>query len=83
MIGRIMEKILLIGLVIILKNGLLKVMIIVCYFLYKYKNRIGYFDYFGCIFFSGVIDNQIYFFNNDDIEKVWFIGYIDENELKV
>lgn len=22
------------------------------------------------------------FFNNDDIEKVWFTGYIDENELK-
>ncbi|HEO7303342.1 TPA: DUF4176 domain-containing protein, partial [Streptococcus agalactiae] len=27
-------------------------------------------------------DNQTYFFNNDDIEKVWFTGYIDENELK-
>ncbi|HEO1316859.1 TPA: DUF4176 domain-containing protein [Streptococcus agalactiae] len=77
-----MEKILPIGSVITLKNGSLKVMIIARYPLYKYKNRIGYFDYSGCIFPSGVTDNQTYFFNNDDIEKVWFTGYIDENELK-
>lgn len=58
-----MEKILPIGSVITLKNGSLKVMIIARYPLYKYKNRIGYFDYSGCIFPSGVTDNQTYFFN--------------------
>ncbi|HEO6382889.1 TPA: DUF4176 domain-containing protein, partial [Streptococcus agalactiae] len=56
-----MEKILPIGSVITLKNGSLKVMIIARYPLYKYKNRIGYFDYSGCIFPSGVTDNQTYF----------------------
>ncbi|MGK0719946.1 DUF4176 domain-containing protein [Streptococcus uberis] len=77
-----MENILPIGTVVTLKNGSLKVMITARYPLYNYKNRIGYFDYSGCVFPSGVTDNQTYFFNTDDIEKVWFTGYIDENELK-
>lgn len=78
-----MEKILPIGSVITLKNGSLKVMIIARYPLYKYKNRIGYFDYSGCIFPSGVTDNQTYFFNNDDIDEVIFEGYHDEEEERV
>ncbi|MCK1192945.1 DUF4176 domain-containing protein [Streptococcus uberis] len=74
-----MENILPIGTVVTLKNGSLKVMIIARYPLYNYNNRIGYFDYSGCVFPSGVTDNQTYFFNTVDIEKVWFTGFNNFN----
>lgn len=28
-------------------------------------------------------DNQACFFNQEDIEKIWFEGYIDESEEKM
>lgn len=44
---------------------------------------IGYLDYSGCVYSFGMTDSQAFFFNQEDIEKVWFEGYIDESEEKM
>jgi len=75
-----MTELLPIGSVVQLKNGQVKIMIINRYPLYDNKGEIGYLDYSGCVYPFGMTDNQACFFNNEDIEKVWFEGYIDESE---
>ena len=40
------------------------------------------FDYAACIYPEGLIDaDEIYYFNNDDIEKVYFVGYQDGQQM--
>ncbi|MGT2867003.1 DUF4176 domain-containing protein [Streptococcus fryi] len=69
-----------IGSVVQLTNGQAKLMIINRFPLYNNNGEIGYFDYSACLYPSGVIDNQSFFFNQEDITKVWFEGYVDETE---
>ena len=75
-----MNDILPIGSVVQLKNGEVKLMIINRFPLFNKEGTIGYFDYSACIFPIGNVDNQVYFFNTEDIDIVWFKGYVDERE---
>lgn len=75
-----MERILPIGSVIKLKRGDQKLMIISRTPLYNNQGTIGYFDYSGCIYPVGQIEQQMYFFNEEDIEEIYFEGYRDESE---
>ncbi len=47
-----------------------------------YKEQV-YLDYIGCSYPTGVLDNQVYFLNEDNIEKVLFHGYAGEEEGNV
>ena len=78
-----MTELLPIGSVVQLKNGQVKIMIINRYPLYDNKGEIGYLDYSGCVYPFGMTDNQACFFNQEDIEKIWFEGDIDESEEKM
>ncbi|SFC10880.1 DUF4176 domain-containing protein [Streptococcus equinus] len=78
-----MSTLLPIGSVVQLENGKVKLMIISRFPLYNNDGEIGYFDYSACLYPNGNVDNQAYFFNQENIEKVWFKGYIDENEEKL
>ncbi|AXJ12906.1 DUF4176 domain-containing protein [Streptococcus pluranimalium] len=69
-----------IGTVVQLNNGQVKVMIVSRFPLYDNKGKIGYFDYSGCIYPQGTAENQFYYFNEEDIETIWFEGYIDGSE---
>ncbi|GAB3799614.1 DUF4176 domain-containing protein [Virgibacillus kimchii] len=73
-------EILPIGSVVKLKNGEVKLMIINRAPLYNRDGVIGYFDYSACIYPNGKVEEQVYFFNDENIEKVYFKGYIDEQE---
>lgn len=73
-------KLLPLGSVVKLKNGDQKVMITVRLPLYNNNGTIGYFDYGACLFPNGQINQETYFFNNSDIEEIFFKGYIDESE---
>lgn len=75
-----MTKYLPIGSVVQLEKGTAKLMIITRFALYNNKGTIGYFDYAGCLYPSGLMDNQTFFFNRENIEKIWFEGYVDESE---
>lgn len=73
-------KLLPLGSVVKLKNGEQKIMITVRLPLYNNEGTIGYFEYGGCLFPNGQVDQKTYFFNEADIEEVYFKGYIDESE---
>lgn len=68
------------GSVVRLKNGNIKLLIISRAPLYEQNDVIGYFDYSACIYPTGQVEEQTYFFNNENIEKVYFEGYKDEQE---
>ncbi|GAB6640682.1 DUF4176 domain-containing protein [Streptococcus uberis] len=78
-----MNKVHTLGSVIKLKNDNQKIMITSRFPLYNNEGQLGYFDYSGCIFPIGIVGNETYFFNLEDIDKVLFEGYYDENEEKM
>lgn len=69
-----------IGSVVRLKNGDVKLMIINRAPLYNEGGVIGYFDYSACIYPTGKVEDQVYFFNRENIEELYFEGYVDEQE---
>lgn len=75
-------EILPIGSVVRLKNGDVKLMILNRAPLYNQNGVVGYFDYSACLYPAGKVEERAYFFNNENIEKVYFKGYIDEAEEK-
>lgn len=77
-----MEKILPIGTVVRLKHGEQKIMITCRAPLYNNNGTIGYFDYSACLYPTGQADQQSFFFNEEDIEEIFFEGYRDEDEEK-
>ena len=74
------EKYLPIGTVVMLKGGKKRVMIIgFCGVAEEAKDKV--FDYSGCMYPEGIISsNQILLFNHDQIEKVYALGYSDEED---
>ena len=40
------------------------------------------FDYSACNYPVGVVEDQIYYFNEDNIDKVVFEGYSDQDEMR-
>lgn len=75
-----MSNLLSIGSVVQLNQGEDKIMIICRYPLYNNEGTIGYFDYSACPYPQGQTENQAFYFNHENIEKVWFEGYRDEKE---
>lgn len=77
-----MKKILPIGSIVSLLDSSQKIMIINRAPLYNQMGKIGYFDYSACIYPTGQTDSHVYFFNEEDIDKIYFEGYSDESEIK-
>ncbi|MFA8438667.1 DUF4176 domain-containing protein [Pueribacillus sp. YX66] len=77
-----MEKLLPLGSVVMLENGEQKLMITSRVPLYNNEGTIGYFDYGGCLYPNGHVDQQMFFFNASDIAEVYFEGYVDDSELE-
>lgn len=50
--------------------------------LYNSKGTVGYFDYAGCLYPVGQNGQQTFFFNEENIEEVFFEGYVDEEQEK-
>ena len=74
------EKFLPIGSVVLLKCGTKKAMITgFCSVASEEKTKI--YDYTGCIYPEGYLDfDQVCLFDHDQIEKVYHLGYIDDEE---
>ena len=77
----ILEKYLPIGSVVMLKGGNKRVMIIgLCAVTETDKNKVW--DYSGCLYPEGVLSsNQSCLFNHDQIEKIYHLGLIDQDEI--
>lgn len=75
-----LKKFLPIGTVVLLKGGSKRLMITgFCSVPNEDKTKI--FDYTGCLYPEGVINSkEIALFNHNQIEKVYYVGYRDEEE---
>lgn len=76
------EKFLPIGTVVMLKNGKKRLMI-TGFCIAEDKERQKVFDYCGCVYPEGIIkSNQTFLFDHSQIEKIYYMGLIDEEEKK-
>lgn len=74
------EKYLPVGSVVLLKNA--KKRLMVTGFYIKTDENVIY-DYSGCLYPEGVLSSEENcVFNHDQIDKIYFIGYVDEEEKK-
>ena len=76
------EKYLPIGTVVLLKGGKKRAMITgFCSVAQENQDKI--YDYSGCVYPEGYLSsNQVCLFDHDQIEKVYFEGFIDDEEIQ-
>ena len=79
--GGLVDKYLPIGSVVLLKNGRKKIMI---YGRKQMHVETGEeWDYLACLYPEGNINEEfMYLFNHDQIDKVYYLGYEDEEEKR-
>ena len=76
------DKYLPVGTVCLLKNATKKIMI--TGFLIKNNLDGNMYDYIGCLYPEGVItSNKTLLFNHEQIERVLYKGYVNEDEIDV
>ena len=66
-----------IGTVVLLEGGTRKVMI--CGYSSKSEDDEKVYDYNGCIFPEGFLENIYLLFNHDQIDDICFVGYKDDD----
>lgn len=72
------------GSIVILNGGTQKIIIIARGMVAANFNPPLFFEYGGCFYPQGLIGDQIMYFNHEDISKIIFTGYSDDdNELMV
>ena len=72
------------GSIVIVKGGVKKSMIIARGLAAPIGDEVKFFDYGGCLYPEGLIGDSLIYFNHEDLEKVVFEGFSDEdNELMV
>lgn len=76
------NKFLPIGTVVMLKEGKKRVMITGFLSMAGEENNQKAYDYSGCIYPEGFLSsNQVCLFNHEQIDTVYFKGFIDEEEI--
>lgn len=76
------EKFLPLGSVVLLKNATKRLMI-TGFYVKADKNNEKTYDYVGCLYPEGVISSkENCVFNHEQIDKIFFIGYSDDEEKK-
>ncbi len=74
------EKYLPIGTVVLLKGGKKRAMI-TGFCSVAQENQEKIYDYSGCVYPEGYLSsNQVCLFDHDQIDKIFFLGYEDEEE---
>lgn len=70
-----------VGSVVLLKGGDKRIMI--CGRIQAKAGETEIYDYSACYYPEGIVDpTNMFFFNRDSIEKVFFIGFQDPEELQ-
>lgn len=76
------EKYLPIGTVVLLKGGKKRAMI-TGFCSVAQENQEKIYDYSGCVYPEGYLSsNQVCLFDHDQIEKIFFEGFVDEEEVQ-
>jgi len=71
------------GSVVMLKKGLQKLIIIGRALNVNRDGKDYYFDYAAVLHPQGLINNEVAYFNHDDVEKIFFTGYNDEGSREM
>jgi len=75
------EKLLPLGSVVLLKGANKRVMVIGRVETARDEDRV--YDYAGCLYPEGLLDSEsVYFFDQDDISILYFVGFQDLEELR-
>lgn len=69
-----------IGSIVKLYNGRTYLMVLNRFPLYNENGQIGYFEYSGTTYPLGKLEEQVYYFNHDNIDEVIFEGFVNEDE---
>ena len=69
------------GTIVTISGGIKKIMIIARGVATKLDGKTQAFDYGGCPYPEGMIEDQLLFFNHEDIAKVAFEGFSDEDNV--
>lgn len=68
------------GSVVLLREGVKKIMI--CGRIQAKEGSDEIYDYSGCLYPEGLVGpGSIFFFNDQDIDRLYFVGFQDEEEL--
>ncbi len=68
---------------VVLLSGAKKRLMVTGYCAYDKGDQSKTYDYCGCLYPEGVISSsQMALFNHNQIEKVYFMGYTDEEDIK-
>jgi hypothetical protein len=68
------------GSIVIIKGGVKKAVIVARGLAAAFGGEPVYFDYGGCLYPEGIIGDALLYFNHEDIFKVVFTGYADEDD---
>lgn len=68
------------GSIVILKGGVQKVIVIARGMVAANFNPPQFFEYGGSLYPQGLVGDQIMYFNHEDIKKVIFTGYTDDDD---
>ncbi|MGM0165428.1 hypothetical protein IGI39_000370 [Enterococcus sp. AZ135] len=71
-----------IGSIVYLKDGAKKMMILNRAPVIEDKGKVEYFDYSACFYPMGLNMEEIFYFNEENIDKVVFDGYSDDEEIR-
>lgn len=71
-----------IGSVVYLKEGNRKIMVLNRGAMLEQAGEQVIFDYSGCIYPIGLDATQVFYFNEENIDKVIFEGFVDEEEKR-
>lgn len=74
------NKFLPLGTVVIIEGGVKKFVILARGAFASIKGEQRYFDYGACTYPEGVIGDAMIYFNHEDIRKIVYEGYRDEDE---
>lgn len=77
-----MEKLLPIGSIVYLQDGSQKLMILNRGPQIELEGKVQMFDYSGCVYPVGLAADQVLYFNTENIDKVLFEGFSDDDEAR-
>ena len=77
-----MEKLLPIGSIVYLQEGSQKLMILNRAPQIDADNGLQRFDYSACVYPVGLVADQAFYFNTENIDRVLFKGFSDEDETR-
>lgn len=71
-----------IGSIVYLKKGTQKVMVVSRGAIFKQNGKEVLYDYSACLYPTGIDPQELYYFNEENIDAILFNGFHDEEEVR-